>query len=57
MAKTAGTAINGILALKYERVCGNKGSSYNFEQINYVNKIAKQKVSCCLGEITLNNNY
>jgi hypothetical protein len=27
MAKTGGTTLNGILATKYERVCGNKGMS------------------------------
>jgi len=29
MAKTGGSTINGWLAAKYERVCGNKGYSYN----------------------------
>jgi len=34
MARSGGSAINHILALKYERVCGNKGSSYNAYEIN-----------------------
>lgn len=29
MAKTGGSTLNGWLAAKYERVCGNKGYSYN----------------------------
>ena len=29
MAKTAGTSVNGLLASRYERVCGNKGYSYD----------------------------
>ena len=29
MAKTAGTEINGELAMHFERVCGNKGYSYD----------------------------
>jgi hypothetical protein len=29
MAKTAGTEINGQLAQRFERVCGNKGNSYD----------------------------
>lgn len=28
MAKTGGTSINGILANKFERVCGHKGESH-----------------------------
>lgn len=34
MAKTGGTSVNGILANKYERVCGNKGYSYDAYQAN-----------------------
>jgi hypothetical protein len=34
MAKTAGTTINGELALHFERVCGNKGWSYDAYQFN-----------------------
>ncbi|KAL7559642.1 hypothetical protein ACA910_006240 [Epithemia clementina (nom. ined.)] len=34
MAKTAGSTINGYLAAQYERVCGNKGYSYDFYQYN-----------------------
>ena len=30
IAKTGGTALNGILANKYERVCGNKGENGNY---------------------------
>ena len=33
-AKTAGTTINGVLAAKYERVCGHKGYSYDAYQFN-----------------------
>jgi len=29
VAKTGGTTINGALAARYERVCGNKGNSYD----------------------------
>ena len=29
MAKTGGTSVNGIFSNKFERVCGNKGHSYN----------------------------
>ena len=34
MAKTAGTTINGQLANQFERVCGNKGWSYDAYQAN-----------------------
>jgi hypothetical protein len=34
MAKTAGTEINGALALRSERVCGNKGYSYDAVSFN-----------------------
>ena len=34
MAKTAGTELNGMLALRYERVCGQKGNSYDAVQTN-----------------------
>jgi len=34
MARSGGSAINRIFALKYERVCGNKGYSYNAYEIN-----------------------
>ena len=34
MAKTAGTEINGMLALNYQQVCGNKGYSYDAVQAN-----------------------
>ena len=33
-AKTAGTEINGLLAAKYERVCGHKGYNYDAYQFN-----------------------
>ena len=29
VAKTAGTSLNGLLASRYERVCGHKGYSYD----------------------------
>mmetsp|Transcript_793 Transcript_793/g.1502 ORF Transcript_793/g.1502 Transcript_793/m.1502 type:complete len:332 (-) Transcript_793:22-1017(-) len=34
IAKTAGTEINGELASHFERVCGNKGWSYDYHQHN-----------------------
>ena len=34
MAKTAGTEINGLLASRFESVCGNKGYSYDAYQFN-----------------------
>ena len=35
MAKTGGTSlVNGVLANKFERVCGHKGFSYNAYQAN-----------------------
>ncbi|KAG7370200.1 hypothetical protein IV203_027946 [Nitzschia inconspicua] len=34
MAKTAGTEINGELAARFERICGNKGYSYDAYQVN-----------------------
>jgi len=34
MAKTAGTSLNGIMANKFERVCGHKGYSYDAIQDN-----------------------
>jgi len=34
MARSGGSVINHILALKYERVCGNKGYSYNAYEKN-----------------------
>jgi hypothetical protein len=34
LAKTAGTEINGELAVHFERVCGNKGYSYDAYQFN-----------------------
>ena len=33
-AKTGGSTINGMLAAKYERVCGHKGYSYDAYQFN-----------------------
>jgi hypothetical protein len=32
--KTAGSNLNGLMASKYERVCGNKGFSYDSYQFN-----------------------
>lgn len=37
VAKTGGTELNGLLASKYERVCGNKGYSYDFFAVNKLN--------------------
>jgi len=34
MAKTAGTTLNGMLALNFERVCGHKGYSFDYYQAN-----------------------
>ena len=34
MAKTAGTNLNGEFAAKYERICGNKGYSFDAFQTN-----------------------
>ena len=34
IAKTAGTTVNGELAMHYERVCGHKGYSYDAFQTN-----------------------
>jgi len=34
MQKTGGTTINGFLATHYERVCGNKGYSYDYHANN-----------------------
>ena len=41
-AKTAGTTINGELAARYERVCGNKGYSYDAYQFNQ--RVQNQKL-------------
>lgn len=38
MTKTAGTEINAELALRAERVCGNKGYSLNAYQENRINE-------------------
>ena len=34
IAKTGGTTLNGVLAMKYQRICGNKGYSYDYYQAN-----------------------
>mmetsp|Transcript_23330 Transcript_23330/g.64729 ORF Transcript_23330/g.64729 Transcript_23330/m.64729 type:complete len:323 (+) Transcript_23330:255-1223(+) len=34
MTKTGGSNINGLLAAKYDNVCGNKGNSYNAYKVN-----------------------
>ena len=34
IAKTSGTSLNGNMSLHFERVCGNKGYSYNAYQSN-----------------------
>lgn len=39
MAKTGGTNVNGMFANTFERVCGNKGYSYNFFASNELAKI------------------
>ncbi|KAL9190979.1 hypothetical protein ACHAXT_000685 [Thalassiosira profunda] len=43
MAKTGGTALNGILANKFERVCGHKGYSYDAYSDNERAKISAKK--------------
>ena len=40
ISKTAGTTINALLAHSYERVCGNKGYSYDAHQANQRHKAA-----------------
>ena len=42
MAKTVGTSLNGLLANRFERVCGHKGWSYDAFQSN---ERAKEKVN------------
>lgn len=37
MAKTAGTEINGMLSLMYERVCGHKG--YSYDAVGFYNRL------------------
>jgi len=44
MAKTGGTSVNGIFSNKFERVCGNKGHSYNAYSKNEHAKQIKGKV-------------
>lgn len=34
LAKTAGTTLNGLMASRFERVCGHKGYSYDYHQYN-----------------------
>jgi len=34
MAKTGGTSLNGELALRFERVCGHKGYSFDYAHVN-----------------------
>jgi len=46
MFKTAGTEINGELAMHYERVCGNKGYSYDAYQANRRTEEARTKENC-----------
>lgn len=41
IAKTGGTSLNGILANKFERVCGNKGITYSAYASN---ELAKEKL-------------
>lgn len=42
IAKAGGTSLNGILANKFERVCGHKGSSYDAYQKNEKAKKAEE---------------
>ncbi|EJK57382.1 hypothetical protein THAOC_22578, partial [Thalassiosira oceanica] len=42
IAKAGGTSLNGILANKFERVCGHKGSSYDAYQRNEKAKKAEE---------------
>ena len=41
MAKTAGTEINGMLSMRYERICGTKGYSYDATPTNAPNEAAR----------------
>lgn len=41
VAKTGGTSINGMLANQFERVCGNKGYSYDFFRSNRRHKTGR----------------
>eukprot|EP00980_Cylindrotheca_fusiformis_P002048 scaffold451_cov121-Cylindrotheca_fusiformis.AAC.4 len=34
LAKTAGTTLNGLMASRFERICGHKGYSYDYYQYN-----------------------
>jgi len=50
MMKTAGTNLNGQLAMQFERVCGHKGYSYDAYQTNeryqqYKNKVERENMT------------
>jgi len=54
MAKTGGTELNGLLASRFERVCGHKGYSFDYYQHNKrVRKQNKTSVSRNIGGDTL----
>lgn len=46
MAKTAGTEINGELAVHFERVCGHKGYTYDFVKFNQNTQEIQLKRGC-----------
>ena len=58
MTMTGGSTLNGMLASRYENVCGNKGNSYDYFQHNErvrkqgkswaLNRIAGDRFSVCL---------
>ena len=52
MAKTGGSFVNGALALNYERVCGEKGYSYDAFQANWRYRNNKSHVDT-MGEVEI----
>ena len=54
MAKTGGTSVNGIFSNKFERVCGNKGHSYNAYSLNERAKQITGKVNSAVSEKIVN---
>jgi len=52
MAKTGGTTINGELAMRYERVCGNKGNSHDYSSANDRLRARRSREQQTVGNIT-----
>lgn len=52
IAKTGGTELNGLLASRYERICGNKGYSYDFYAVNLANSHHERKKQKIRGKIS-----